>query len=211
MMKRSVLRRGILGLVALTSVAVLVSGVGAQSDDGELRETEHIKIENPGQLTAEKAEQIYQSISEELTTFYAMSESTTARRFRKWRRYNKAPYLSATQGNRYVNDFANAKAKGYDSMSRGVKMPAGATFAKDSFAVTKEGEVFGAAPFIMEKLAPGKSPRTADWRYAEILPDGSFAGDSAGDNARDMDYCHACHKIKTKYDYIYYVPRKYRP
>ncbi len=73
MMKRSVLRRGILGLVALTSLAALVSGVGAQSDDGELRETEHIKIENSGQLTAEKAEQIYQSISEELTTFYAMS------------------------------------------------------------------------------------------------------------------------------------------
>ena len=191
-------------------LALGVAGAAAQSDDGELRQTEHLRIENPEQLDGVKAEKIYQSIADELVTFYAMSREPTAGAYRNWRRYNSAPYLSATHGNRYVNNYANAKGAGYESLKSGVKMPVGAIFAKDSFTVTAEGEVFGAALFMMEKLAPGTSPKTAEWRYVEILPDGSYSGDTTGDNAADMDYCHACHKIKAKVDYLYYVPRKYR-
>ncbi len=194
----------------LVGAGLLAFGAAAQSDDGALRATEHLKIENPKQLDAEKAEKIYQSIAGELTTFYAMSREPAAGTYRNWQRYNSAPYLSATHGNRYVNNYADAKAKGYESMKPGIKMPTGAVFAKDSFTVTAEGEVFGAALFIMEKLAPGASPETADWRYVEILPDGSYSGDTIGDNAADMAYCHACHKIKAKYDYLYYVPKNYR-
>ncbi len=191
-------------------LALAVAGAAAQSDDGELRQTEHLRIENPEQLDGVKAEKIYQSIADELVTFYAMSREPAAGAYRNWRRYNSAPYLSATHGNRYVNNYANAKAKDYESLKPGVKMPPGAVFAKDSFTVTAEGEVFGAALFIMEKLAPGASPETADWRYVEILPDGSYSGDTAGDNAAEMAYCHACHKIKAKYDYLFYVPKTYR-
>ena len=82
----------------LVGAGLLAFGAAAQSDDGALRATEHLKIENPKQLDAEKAEKIYQSIAGELTTFYAMSREPAAGTYRNWQRYNSAPYLSATHG-----------------------------------------------------------------------------------------------------------------
>jgi hypothetical protein len=43
-----------------------------------------------------------------------------------------------------------------------------------------------------------------------ILPDGSYFGDTEGDNAADVAYCHVCHKIKKRDDFVFFVPKAYR-
>ena len=180
-------------------------------DARDLRPTEHLKIENPDQIDGPEAQAIYQRISAELADFYAISREPAAIAYRQWKRYNTAPYLSATHGNRYVNNYANARAKDYADLKPGLKLPRGAVVAKDSFTVTADGEVFGGALFLMQKLARGASPKTADWRYVMILPDGSYLGDSHGDNAADVAYCHTCHRIRARTDYLFYIPKRYRP
>ena len=202
-------------MAGLALAAAMLHGAvaGARSGgsgDAGLRPTGHLRIEKPAEISPELARSIYTKIIDELTGFYAMSREPAAIGYRRWRIYNSAPYLSATHGNRYVNNYGNAKARDYDRMGSGHKMPAGAILAKDSFTVTAEGEVFGAALFVMEKLSPGASPRTADWRYVMILPDGSYVGDSEGDNADEIAYCHSCHKKRRRTDFLFYVPEAYR-
>lgn len=172
-------------------------------------EQAHIKIEKPGQMTPEKAEAAYLKIADDLAALYALSKDKSAARFRRWTRANTAPYLSATHGNRYVNNYANgiAERAGY---GEGKQMPPGAVLAKDSFTVTNEGEVFGAALFLMEKLPPGVSPQTADWRYWMIMPDGSILGDTEDDSAGEVAFCHTCHKSVARNDFLFFVPKAFR-
>ncbi len=182
-----------------------------QAEEKELRPGGHLKIDNPNRLSKEESRKVYDNIAKDLAGFYAVSREPAAEQFRSWKVFNTAPYLSATHGNRYVNNYANARSLGYGTLKSGDRLPAGAIIAKDSFTVTGEGEVFGAALFIMEKLAAGKSPKTGDWRYVMILPDGSYFGDTTGDNADDVAYCHTCHKVKARTDYLFQIPKKYRP
>jgi hypothetical protein len=199
----------LLSLIAL----VLASGAFAQSSgrDDAAKVKRHFKIERPAHLSNQEALTIYENIGRDMAKGYGASHDPAASQFRKWRRYNSAPYRSATHGNRYVNNYANTKAAAYAKMKSGDKAPAGAVFAKDSFTVTSDGGVFGGALFMMEKLSAGKSPKTADWRYWMILPDGSIFGDSRGDNAAEMAFCHGCHQSMGKRrDFLFYVPKKYR-
>jgi hypothetical protein len=202
-------------MVATVLAFVTFSTIGAdsalaQSEEKALKPGGHLKIENPNKLSHAEARKVYDSIADELAEAYGLSREPSAMAFRKWKIYNSAPYLSATHGNRYVNNYANARAVGYGSLKPGEKLPVGSILAKDSFTVTADGEVFGAALFVMEKLAAGKSPATGDWRYVMILPDGSYFGDTEGDNAADVAYCHTCHKVKKRNDFIFYVPKAYR-
>lgn len=176
---------------------------------GAAAEKAHIKIETPGQMTPEKAEAAYARIADDLAALYALSKDKSAARFRKWRRFNSAPYLSATHGNRYINNYANgiAERAGY---GEGKPMPPGAVLAKDSFTVTSDGEVFGAALFLMQKLPPDISPQTADWRYWMILPDGSMFGDTEDDSAGEVAFCHTCHKSVARKDLLFFVPKPFR-
>ncbi len=206
----------VLQVLAFTLLGLQVSSIDghaqsqASDTERELGTTGHLKIENPGELTPSEANQVYDGIADDLAEFYALSREPAAVGFRKWRRYNNAPYLSATHGNRYVNNYGNRSSTGYDRMTSGFRMPAGAVLVKNSFTVTEEGEVFGAAMFIMEKLPAGRSPRTGDWRYVMIMPDGSYEGDSEGDNAEQVAYCHDCHAAVARHDFLFYVPKPYR-
>ena len=172
-------------------------------------EDRHILLQAPGQLTAERAEQIYARIAGDAQRGYAMSRDDMATAFPAWARLNRTPYLSATHGNRYVNNYANgvAMAAGYGG---GGEMPAGAVLAKDSFTVTDGGEVFPGALFLMEKLPPAISPGTANWRYWMIMPDGSVLGDSEDDTAAEVRFCHTCHQQVADDDYLFFVPVAFR-
>jgi len=186
------------------------AGVSAQDAEKELRPKGHLTIENPNQLTAETAKKIYDGIADELAKAYAMAREATVEDYQSWRRLNVGPYLSATHGNRYVNNYANARAAGYGDLRPGERLAAGSVLAKDSFTVTAEGEVFAAALFLMEKLRPGTRPESGDWRYVMILPDGSYFGDTEGDNAALVAYCHTCHKNRASTDFLFQVPKRFR-
>ena len=118
--------------------------------------------------------------------------------------------MSGTHGQRFVNNYANATARNYGTLGQGEKLPEGSVLAKDSMTITDEDHVFPGALFVMEKLAAGASPGTADWRYLMIIPDGSLFGDTTGDGPERVRYCHACHASAADRDYTFFVPEHYR-
>ena len=200
-------------VVAAAGIAVC-GGLGvaawAQQSTTGATPKRHLKIERPAHLSKADAVAIYDNIADQLARGYAASDNPAARNYRKWRVYNSAPYRSATHGNRYVNNFGNPKAAQYAKMDKTVRMPEGAILAKNSFTVTADGDVFGAPLFLMEKLHAGASQKTNDWRYVMLLPDGSLFGDSAGEGADKVAFCHGCHRSVADRDNLFFVPKKYR-
>lgn len=202
-------------VVVVCAVALMVvpwSRADSVGGKEAVQPREHFKINRPGELNKDDANIDYNSIIDGMARSYIASGDGTAARYRGWLRFNDAPYLSDTHGNRYVNNYANAIAvdAGYGDLKPGIKMPPGAILAKDSFTYTKEGKLFPGALFVMEKLAAGAGPKTADWRYAMFLPDGSIFGDSAAGGAEKMDFCHDCHEQVAEFDYLFFVPETYR-
>ena len=199
-----------IGAAALFSIILSSQGQSQSSDDQLLTPKAHITIKDPKQLSAGEADAVYRNIIDELSGMYAISNDPTANSYRNWRRFNTGPYLSATHGNRYVNNYANAKAGDYGHSPLGKRAPVGAIYAKDSFTITKDGKLYGGALFLMEKLAYGVSLKTSDWRYWMILPDGSLLGDTRGQNPGAVKFCHTCHKVVAKKDHLYFVPTSHQ-
>lgn len=195
------------GIAGLTGFGVTAL---AQQKPAGATPKRHLKIERPAALTNADALAIYAEIADQMALGYEGADHPAAGKYRKWRLYNNAPFRSATHGNRYVNNYGNSLTRDYVKMDETVRMPAGAVLAKDSFTVTADGDVFGAPLFLMEKLAAGASPKTNDWRYVMILPDGSLFGDSQGGAAEKVSFCHSCHRAVEKADNLFFVPKKFR-
>ncbi len=194
----SIFRLYSVGLLAV----VLTTSANAQAIGNK-----HLKLDNPAKLPAAEVEKIYSEMRTRLMEGYAVSRFPGTGDYLSWKRYNSSPYLSKTHGQRFVNNYANAKAKGYGS---GASLPVGSVLAKDSVTITDTGKTFPGALFIMEKLKPGTSDTTNDWRYVVVNPDGSLFGDTTGDEPELVEYCHACHEAKSDDDYVYFVPKEFR-
>lgn len=192
-------------LALLILSAVLVDAL-AQSESSD----SHIAIEDPAELTKDEAREIYDGLKARMAGLYAGSELDEIRNYQSWEIFNDAPFVSATHGQRYVNNYANAIAVNYAILKEGEKLPVGSVLAKDSVTVTGDGRVFPGAMFGMEKLPEGTSPETADWRYFMVIPDGSIFGDTTGDNPHLMTYCHDCHLGVAERDFTFFVPEEYR-
>jgi hypothetical protein len=213
--------RGALALVILAA-AVIVAAVGLRAflttgaqENAEpavdfAHPTRHFRVPNPARLSEADALSIYDRIRDDMAAAYRLSRNPLATQFYNWRRYNSAPYLSATHGDRYINNYANAKAKSYGRKGAG-PMPAGAVLAKDSFTVTGQGDVFTGPLFLMEKMAPGFSAKTREWRYTMIMPDGSLFGATNGAGSERVEFCAICHATAGEsMDHLFFVPEKYR-
>jgi hypothetical protein len=171
--------------------------------------TRHFRVPNPARLSDPDALTIYDRIRDEMVSAYRLSRDPVAGRYFAWRRYNRAPYLSATHGDRYINNYGNAEAQSYGR--EGVTMPPGAVLAKDSFTVTGQGDVFTGPLFFMEKMPPGFSADTRDWRYTMIMPDGSLFGTTNGEGSHKVEFCARCHATAgDSADHLFFVPERYR-
>ena len=191
------------------ALAVLVAGVSvstAQTTDQDA----HLAIENPADLSKDEAQKHYRSLTRRMARGYAAAQLDLIRNYQNWPLFNDAPYISATHGQRFVNSYANRMAHNYGTMQEGEMLPVGSVLAKDSMTVTDEGNIHPGAMFVMEKLPEGASPETADWRYIMVLPDGSLFGDTMGNRAAAVAYCHDCHEAVADRDYTFYVPEEYR-
>jgi len=170
----------------------------------------HFRVRDPADVTATVAEEIYRDLRDDMVKIYAMSGDALAAAYQKWPRYNNAPYLSKTHGQRYANNFANRLAADYGAFEDADTLPVGAVVAKDSFAVTASGDIFPGPLFLMEKMKPGFSNATVDWRYTMIMPDGAIFGTTRGENAERVEYCIGCHLARERYDHLYFPPKRYR-
>ena len=186
-----------------------VSEEAAISGDPE-KPRRHFRVRDPARLDLAAATAIYRDIAGDLTGLYKRSGVKAAMGYQKWRRYNTSPYLSVTHGQRYVNNFANGLAADYGRFEQSGPMPVGAVIAKDSVAVTGDGEIYPGPLFLMEKMAAGFSNATGDWRYTMIMPDGSLFGVTKGESSERVEYCIGCHLAQERYDHLYFPPERFR-
>ncbi|MGI9435125.1 MAG: cytochrome P460 family protein [Geminicoccaceae bacterium] len=195
-------------VIAITGPVLWSSPIDAE--DG-LQTEEHFNVQAPALLSASEAEAIYEGIIDEMIGAYALSQDPSARAYRRWRRFNAAPYQSATHGSRYVNNYANPTARSYDRLDQIDHLPVGSVLAKDSFAVTEDGDVFLGPLFLMEKMEMGFDPAARDWRYSMIMPDGSFFGDTLGPDPDSVGFCITCHQAAgDERDHLFFVPEDAR-
>jgi len=202
---------GAFGYVLLLSDQRMVGSPGSrlppEPESDELLTTRHFTVSDPAALDGNEATEIYARIKGQMADAYAAELPQLARRYASWERYNKAPYRSATHGERYVNNFANTEAKAYGS---GAEMPEGAIVAKDAFTVTEDGEVYTGPLALMEKMPEGFDPEGGDWRYTEILPDGTLLGRTGGESEERVAFCKDCHSAAADDDYLFFVPPEWR-
>ena len=85
----------------------------------------HYRLRDPEALDPERAAEIYTIVREALRAGYPLSGLQVARDYQGWRRYNSAPYLSATHGNHYLNNYANERALAYGEFEGAGRLPVG--------------------------------------------------------------------------------------
>ncbi len=175
------------------------------------RPERHFRVEQPATLEGADALVVYNRIVDDMVAGYVLSRDPSAEAFRRWRRYNRTPYRSATHGERFVNNYANTIGRAYGDFQAGDEMPVGSILAKDSFAVTAAGDVFSGPLFLMEKMPADFNPTSRNWRYSMIMPDGSFFGVTNGDNAERVEFCITCHAAAgDENDHLFFVPEDNR-
>ncbi len=171
----------------------------------------HFKVERPADLRDAEALKIYERMLDDIVEGYSLSRNPAAMQYRRWQRFNRAPYRSATHGERYVNNYANKIGEAYGRYEKTGTMPVGAVLAKDSFAVTSGGDVFVGPLFLMEKMPAGFNPSSRDWRYMMIMPDGSLFGETKGVGSQRVEFCITCHEAAgAENDHLFFIPDAYR-
>jgi Cytochrome P460 len=170
----------------------------------------HFRVRNPANLAPKEAVKIYGIIAGALHAGYQHSGVKVAELYQTWQRYNTAPYLSPSHGNHYLNNYANDMARAYGTFEQAGALPVGAIVAKDSFSVTASRSIVLGPLFIMEKMPPGFSYVTGDWKFIQVQPDGTLLGETNGVHAERVEYCIGCHLAAVAHDYLYFVPQKYR-
>jgi len=163
------------------------------------------------ELTDKEAAALYDCLMKELKAAYAKSGSQVALLYQSWPRYSTRAYVSATHGERHVQNYANPAARAYGAYEQAGEMPKGAVLAKDSFTVGKDGRA-GAGPlFIMEKMGDGWNAASDDWRYSMIMPNGSVFGTTKAAGSQKVQFCADCHMTVTPdVDSMMFIPEEYR-
>lgn len=171
----------------------------------------HFRVADPADVGATEAEAIYQELVDSMAAGYKLSGSAYAADYLGWTRFNTAPYRSVTHGRRYLSNYANAAGRAYGQFENAGVMAVGAVLAKDSFSISKNGEVLPGPLFLMEKMPPGFNPDSADWRYTMILPDGSILGTTNGESSNTVAFCVPCHAAARRgQDHLFFPRRQYR-
>ncbi|MBE9556199.1 MAG: cytochrome P460 family protein [Proteobacteria bacterium] len=170
----------------------------------------HFKVERPADMFPNTAETVYQNIRAEMAAGYALARMPDLRNYLSWRRFNTAPYRSATHGARYVNNYANRVGQAYGAFEEAGILPAGSILVKDSFTATADGGIYPGPMFVMEKMETGFNSQSGDWRYSMIMPDGSLFGETKGVNADAVQFCVGCHAGRRQYDHLFFLPEEFR-
>jgi hypothetical protein len=160
-------------------------------------------------LTDKQAAAIYKALAKKLHKGYAKSGNSIAKVYWKLKKYNTAPYQSDTHGGRYVNNFANGKARDYIKYQGDRVLPAGAVVIKDSFQATGANSGAPGPLFVMEKMRKGWNKASLDWRYTLIMPTGAVVGTTKGKGGKTVEFCVTCHKAAGK-SQLFFLPDKYK-
>jgi hypothetical protein len=163
------------------------------------------------ELTDDEAVALYDCLMKELKAAYAKSDDPVALSYQSWPRYSTRAYVSATHGERRVQNYANPAARAYGAYEAAGEMPRGAVLAKDSFTVGKDGHAKVGPLFIMEKMTDGWNAASDDWRYSMIMPNGSVFGTTKAAGSQKVQFCADCHMaVAPEVDSMMFMPEEYR-
>ena len=95
-------------LLPATLIALIADFI--LSSSSRAAEVEHLRIDIDGPLPPAKAEEVYHQIKGDMADGYTPAKDPVIEAYPAWQRFNIAPYLSDTHGNRYANNFNNEKA-----------------------------------------------------------------------------------------------------
>lgn len=154
----------------------------------------------------------YEKIFPKLKEAYPKSGLAASTQYFEWERFNTTPYVSGTHGKRYVNNFANdIAAPEYGKYENVKQMPVGSVLAKDSFKLTKKGDIKPGPLFLMEKMPIGFNEESRDWRYTLVQPNGKIMGETNGTNSDKVKFCYGCHNaMGANTDGMTFLPKVYR-
>ena len=159
----------------------------------------------PEHLTAAEAAATAACLGSALDAVLASAQDPVLRGAAAW-----APMSQAYRGSEhgmFLQVYANAgAAASYRNYELGAPIQVGGTVLKRSFRVAADGKASPFALFVMERMAPGFSPDTNDWRFALIGPDGSTVGATNGPDDAKVRYCAACHATARRQDFLLFVP-----
>ncbi len=146
------------------------------------------------ELTSAEAAGLYDCLKDDMLAGYSKGPkhwipAEHVANYRSWVAASTAPAAPGQHGERFLMTWVNETgADAYMAFAEeNVSIPAGTVIAKESFAVTEDGEAVPGPLFFMEKVRPGRSPETDDWFYMMVSANGApVAVDVA-------TACHACH------------------
>lgn len=223
MTQAQILVRAAIGLALLMAVSAplnhLAGGMSwvsffspaAKAAETGAPERLHPAIADPANLQPERAEDIYQAIRERMRDSYARSGDPVFLAYQDWKRPTRLPYRSPNHGERFVHHYVNPAAAGYSKYEDAGPLPVGSIVIKDSFSVTRQGQVMTGPLFMMEKMPDGFASLAGSWRFMMLRPDGSTVGLTGGANEMAVRFCAECHaKAGPQRDYLYFMPDEAR-
>jgi cytochrome P460 len=151
------------------AISVVPAGAKTDCDPGK-----------PGaELSTDEAQAVYDCIKDALFAGYQKGDkkwipAEYVSDYRDWAKVSTIPVNPGWHGERYLLTYVNeVGAEEYlKYLEERGPMPVGTVIAKESFAVKDSGKVKKAPLFIMEKVAAGTMPDTADWLYLLVSPGG---------------------------------------
>lgn len=164
----------------------------------------------PMELSGEEIRAAYGCLKGAMKEAYGMSGENGALVYQDWANYNTQPYISATHGGRYVNNYANRTASAYGKFEEAGVMPVSSNLAKDSLTIDATGKAATGPLFLMEKMEAGFDSENGDWKYTMIMPDGTTWGVTNGKNSNGMKFCSNCHIAAEDFDYLFFMPDEFR-
>lgn len=171
----------------------------------------HPAIADPASLSPRRAEEIYQAIRRRLRDQYARSGDPLFLAYQDWKRFTRLPYRAGSHGERFVHHYVNRRAEKYGGYEAAGPLPVGSIVIKDSFTVTRQGQVMHGPLFLMEKMPEDFRSGAGTWRFMMLRADGSVVGLTGGRNENAVKFCAECHaKAGAEHDYLYFMPEEAR-
>ena len=158
-----------LGAALIAGAALLSGGQASACETGK----------PAGEMSMDEAKAAYECISEKLHAGYKKGNkrwvpADVVNDYRNWTLVSSAPAAPGFHGNRFLVTYVNSVgADEYLKYAEDPTIPAGTWIAKESFSVTKKGKVKRGPLFLMQKVEAGKSPKTMDWYYMAVAPNGA--------------------------------------
>lgn len=129
-------------------------------------------------LTGDEAKAVYDCIAADLHKGYATGDkrwipAEFVNDYRGWTLASGFPAAPGFHGDRFLVTWVNSVgADAYLQYAENPTIPAGTVIAKESFGVDDKGKVQMGPLFLMQKVEAGVSPKTDDWYYMMVAPNG---------------------------------------